>query len=93
MNQASIADAKNHFPRLVQQAEAGEKVCITRRGRPVAVLLSAEAYERLTSPKLGLSEFLSDWRKEMKEACVPFPEAEVFQSLRDKSPGREIDLA
>ena len=93
MNQASIADAKNHFPRLVQQAEAGEQVCITRRGRPVAVLLSTEAFERLSAPKPGLSEFLRGWRTEMKEASVPFPEAEVFQNLRDNDPGREIDLA
>ena len=42
----SIAEAKNHLPRLVQQVEAGEPVRITRRGLPVAVLISEAEYAR-----------------------------------------------
>ena len=34
----SIADARNRLPALVHQAEAGEAVTITRRGKPVAVV-------------------------------------------------------
>ncbi len=44
---ASIADAKTQFPRLVHQAERGEAVHITRRGKSVAVLLSEHEYARL----------------------------------------------
>jgi prevent-host-death family protein len=32
----SIADAKNRLPELVRAVEDGEKVVITRHGRPVA---------------------------------------------------------
>ena len=34
----SIADAKNHLPSLVSAAERGERVTITRNGKPVAEL-------------------------------------------------------
>jgi prevent-host-death family protein len=32
----SIADAKNRLPELIRAVEAGEKVVITRHGKPVA---------------------------------------------------------
>lgn len=92
MTQASIAEAKNTFPRLVQQAEAGEKINITRRGRPVAVLLSTQAYERLIAPKPALSEFLRTWREEMRTASIPFADESVFTNLRDNAAGREAEL-
>lgn len=32
-------DAKTHLPKLLQRAENGEKITITRNGRPVAMLV------------------------------------------------------
>jgi prevent-host-death family protein len=34
----SIAEARNHLPRLIKAAAEGEEVVITRHGRPVAEL-------------------------------------------------------
>ena len=42
MNMVNLADAKAHLSELVAQAEAGEPVCITRRGKPVAQLTAAQ---------------------------------------------------
>jgi prevent-host-death family protein len=36
MKQVSLAQAKAHLSELVARAAAGEPVCITRRGKPVA---------------------------------------------------------
>ena len=36
MNLMSVADAKAHLSAVIERAEAGETVCITRRGKPVA---------------------------------------------------------
>ncbi|NEV64385.1 type II toxin-antitoxin system Phd/YefM family antitoxin [Thiorhodococcus minor] len=47
MTETSIADAKTQLTRLIHQAERGEAVHITRRGKPVAVLLSEAEYARL----------------------------------------------
>jgi prevent-host-death family protein len=38
----SLADAKAHFSELVERAAAGEAVCITRRGKPVAQITAVD---------------------------------------------------
>ncbi len=83
----SIAEAKNALPSLVHAAETGQCVQITRRGKPVAVLLSMDDYSRLTNPQptfaLALQQFLSL----PPEDLSPDP----FSNLRDASPGRSFD--
>lgn len=46
MNMVNLADAKAHLSELISQAEAGEPVCITRRGKPVAQLTAAQPPRR-----------------------------------------------
>ncbi|EKM98578.1 MULTISPECIES: type II toxin-antitoxin system Phd/YefM family antitoxin [unclassified Acidocella] len=41
MGNVSLADAKAHLSELVERAAAGEAVGITRRGKPVAQIVSA----------------------------------------------------
>ena len=38
MKSVNLAHAKAHLSELVEQAESGETICITRRGKPVAQL-------------------------------------------------------
>lgn len=38
MRRVNLAEAKAHLSELVERAQAGEPVCITRRGKPVAQL-------------------------------------------------------
>ena len=42
MNSINLADAKAHLSELVERAAAGEAVGITRRGKSVAQLVSAD---------------------------------------------------
>jgi prevent-host-death family protein len=42
----SIAEAKNHLPELIRAVENGEKVVITRHGKPVAQLTPPPAERR-----------------------------------------------
>lgn len=46
MKQISSRAAKNQFGQLLESAQLGP-VRVTRRGRPVGVLLSEEQYQRL----------------------------------------------
>jgi prevent-host-death family protein len=46
MTSVNLADAKAHLSELVAQAEAGEDICITRRGKPVAHLTKVQAQRR-----------------------------------------------
>jgi prevent-host-death family protein len=38
----SIAEARSNLPSIVGQAEAGREIELTRRGKPVAVLVSLQ---------------------------------------------------
>lgn len=46
MTSVNLADAKAHLSELVAQAEAGEEICITRRGKPVAQLTKVQVQRR-----------------------------------------------
>ena len=90
MSQVSIAEAKNALTRLIHEAERGEAIHITRHGKPVAVLLSQEAYEQLASreQKTDFWQAMQAWRA---QARFDWPEwtPEEVDSWRDRSPGRE----
>jgi antitoxin Phd len=49
--QYSIAEARSNLPKIVDQAEAGAEVELTRRGKPVAVIISHRQTERLRSER------------------------------------------
>lgn len=44
---ASIAEARGQWCRVVRSVERGRVVRLTRRGKPAAVLVSIAAYERM----------------------------------------------
>jgi prevent-host-death family protein len=90
MSEVSIAEAKNHLPRVVQQAEAGETIHITRRGKPVAVLISDREFARLSAPRQGFTEFAQEWRKNMIARGIEFPTAGELDNLRDNSARPDI---
>ena len=61
--QVSIAEARNNLSKLVRAAEQGQPIQLTRRGRPVAVLVAASEYERLTElPRTGFVEAVREVR-------------------------------
>lgn len=93
MSSASVAQAKNNLPNLIQQAESGEVVHITRRGRPVAVLLSEREFARLQAPQTGFADFLHDWRREMQAQEADFADGGEFENVRDNSSRPVEDLA
>lgn len=77
MTEVSIAEAKAHLSELVERAEAGETVRITRRGKPVARLIpetkkkkkvDVEALRRLTESSpwqpVSAGEFIRKMRDE-----------------------------
>lgn len=58
----SVADAKNRLPAVLREAEAGEPIEITRHGKPVAVVLSIDAWRRLQAPRADLWAAYEAWR-------------------------------
>lgn len=94
MNQYPIDQVQDdRFTQLVHQVEAGTTVEVTRRGQRIAVILSAEEYNRLVQPKQGFGEAVLAWREkyDVDSWDDDVDIDEVFNG-RDKSPGREVEL-
>lgn len=85
--QVSIATARSNLPALVHLAEEGQAVEITRRGKPVAILLSTLAYRRLATRTVDLFEGIKAFRKRYDLGSLRLDDA--LTDLRDRSPGRQ----
>ena len=59
MKKVTIAEAKQTLPALVHEAELRGEIELTRRGKPVAYLVSAERHARI--PRRGFVESLNEW--------------------------------
>ncbi len=62
----TVAEGKNRFSAWIRAAEHGASVTVTRHGRPVAVIVSAESYEELcrtrrTDEAGGLAALAGGW--------------------------------
>ena len=68
----SIQDAKNRFSAVVDAAQRGEPQWVTRRGKPVGVLLSAEMFERLQSFEKAAAPSFTDSLLDLPQDDVPF---------------------
>jgi prevent-host-death family protein len=100
MTQYLIEQASDPIDKLVHQVESSGPVEVIRAGKLVAVLMSAEDYRRSHNPKKNFMDSLLEIRqryglddRNLDESDISDAEFdEVFNNLRDKSPGREVEL-
>ena len=71
---------------LVHEAEAGRPVRITRRGKPAAVLVSDEEYDRLARQRSGFWKALGAFRSTVAPDALA-DAAAAFDDVRDRAPG------
>lgn len=85
----SIAEARNRFAEIVHSLRRGRWVEVTRRGRPVAVLISIDEFDRLRAGNTTFAGAYETFRgkHDLTQAGI---EPEVFADLRDPSAGREM---
>lgn len=80
----SIAEARNDLSGVVREAEAGRPVTLSRRGRPVAVVVSASQFAKLAPRRRALAAAIEAFRRDhgaWLDDAGWLPE-------RDASPGR-----
>lgn len=90
----SIAEARNQFAALVRNAEENnEPVQVTRRGQPVAVILSAEEYGRLLAnqPERNFWAAYQDWRQKWNVSDLDIDPDEIWGDVREKTPAPDND--
>ena len=85
----SIAETRHDLAAVVHQLEHQPRIQLTRRGKPVAVLLSWRECNRLTAQTSGFWAAYSTFAQ-----AVDLPplniEPDVFAAVRDHSRGREV---
>lgn len=85
----SIAEAKSSLPRLVREAEGGAHVTLTRRGRPVAVLIGVEQLARLEARRPSFSEAFATLVERFDPAALGIEPDDVFTRSREADGGRQ----
>jgi prevent-host-death family protein len=84
----SIAEARNQLSRVVHEAEDGGEVRLTRRGKPVAVVLSMEEFQRLQgAARRTVWSVIEEARAELSETT---PAPGEFDGVRSTEPGRDV---
>ena len=86
----SISDARNNLPALVHDVERGPPVAITRRGEPVAVLISVRDYRGMTAGHPDLWDAIEQFRAEHDLHDLDVDQ--VYEGVRDANAGREVEL-
>jgi prevent-host-death family protein len=77
----TVAEAKAKFSEVLEQARSGAQT-ITRNGRPAAVVVSVEEWERRNRRSQSLVEFL---------AASPLRDSGL-QTERSADPPRDVEL-
>lgn len=88
--QYSIAQARDQLAQLIHQAEQGTPVEVTRHGKRVAIILSAEDFDRLAATKGTFGKSLAAFRQQWGIEALDLTPDQVFQGGRDRSSGREV---
>ena len=81
LNQWQLQEAKNKFSQVVKQAQQGKPQYITVHGKPTAVVVSIEEYQKSNQPQTSLSEVL----------MIPLIEQEL-DLVRDGDQGRDVSF-
>jgi prevent-host-death family protein len=89
--QYSIADARRNLASVVDEAEAGAEVQLTRRGRPVAVVVSIDQYERMKADRTTFADSYHEFRRKFPEGA-PGIGSQYFNGLRERGRGRKVEL-
>jgi prevent-host-death family protein len=85
----SIAEARHNLAALVHELEQGSSIQLTRRGHPVAVLLSIHEYERLQTGTVSFWNAYQSFCATVDLAELDIEPA-VFAGVRDQANGREV---
>jgi prevent-host-death family protein len=87
----SIAEARHDLASIIHKLERQPAIRITRRGKPVAILLSMREYQRLSAVGDNFWKVYTEFREKFDLAELDI-EPSIFEDLRDRQPGRQVDL-
>ena len=87
----SIAEARANLPSIVDQAEAGQEIELTRRGKAVAVVVSLREFERLRGERAPFAAAYKHFLTTHSLSKVGLDES-FLNAPRDATAGRTVAL-
>ena len=86
----SIAEAKDQLPRILRNLNQFGEVQLTRHGKPIAVLLSAQQYRLLQQRQaLDFNDVLRTLRKNIANTSE-LDDTQVFETKRHEQHDRDF---
>jgi prevent-host-death family protein len=87
----SVTDARAQLSSILDEVESGSSVELTRHGRPVAVMISVDTYDRLRTKRSRFKDAYDQFLKvhRLKEVGV---DKSLARRVRDRSSGRKVEL-
>jgi prevent-host-death family protein len=96
MTEIPIFKAKDRLASIIHEAEAGDSIKLTRHGKPAAMLIGVDEYERLLGSGTGLVANLGTWRRDwlpdLANDGFEGQEDDAFAGLRPAQSGRPVEL-
>ncbi|MBI4671231.1 MAG: type II toxin-antitoxin system prevent-host-death family antitoxin [Chloroflexi bacterium] len=87
----SIAAARHDLAALVHELDKKPVIELTRRGKPVAMLMSLREYNRLRGAHTNFWDAYIRFQERANLRALKI-EPRIWKGVRDVSPGREVDL-
>jgi len=82
MNEVAVSGAREHLAELIDDARrTGEAIYLTKRGRPVAVILDPESYEKLLFDADEVMDRVALELARAEDDFVPWEQAKVDLGL------------
>lgn len=89
--QYSIAEARHNLAAIVHELDVQPVIELTRRGAPVAVLVSLDRYHQFRDNPPSFWDAYTAFRATVDPAVLE-GEPDTFVVVRDVSPGRDVQL-
>lgn len=87
----TVANARARLAEIVDEVEAGNEIELTRRGKKVAIVMSAARYARLRGDRVAFMTAYETFREDHDLREVGVDPAWAAE-LRDRSAGRDVEL-
>lgn len=87
----TTAQARREWAKVLKSAERGASVEVTRNGQSVAAVVSIDQYRKIEElRKETLSQVIAQFRASVDPRDLEGPDP--WTDVRDRSPGRDVDL-
>jgi prevent-host-death family protein len=81
----SIAKARENLAAILDELDHERTIEITRRGRPVAVLISKATFDQMNSPRQGFWSAYEAFQRRWNLSDLNIDPDEIWDNVRDRS--------